>query len=202
MKYKKEYIKSDGRKLTGGGPRDLQRQQQQQQVSVIDHSDVIEELKNEVHRLSDELKDRPVIGGFSGDQMDNEIRAAVTESVKDLKKEKQQLIKKLKEINDRLEKIKEEHSKEIKILMKEHSEKLEQLTESIIKGGSQNQEVEDYEDDRPKMVSEFVDPLEEDAGRTLEPFLDVKDTSTDDQPNMLGKIDKLKEILGKLPSQK
>ena len=189
MKYKKEYIKSNGRKLIGSGPRDLQRRQQQ--ANVVDHSDIIKELKNEINILSIELKERPIVEGFSGEQLDSEIRTAVTEVVKELK-----------EKNNKLEQIKEEHNKEIKILMKEHSEKLEQLTESIIKGGSQNQEVEDYEDDRPKMVSEFVDPLEEDAGRTLEPFLDVKDTSTDDQPNMLGKIDKLKEILGKLPSQK
>jgi len=52
------------------------------------------------------------------------------------------------------------------------------------------------------MMSEFVDPLEEDAGKMLKPFLDVKDASTDEQISMFGKIDKLKGMLGKLPPQK
>lgn len=209
MKYKKEHIKSDGRRLIGGGPRDLQRRQQQTET-VIDHSDVIREFKDEVNRLSEELKERPVIDGFSGEQMDNEIRAAVTEAVSELKKElkdyhkkEEQLIKELKEKDNLLEKIKDKYNKEIKNLMKEHSEKLEKLTTSFIESTAQNKNTEDdyIENDRPKIKAEFIDPLEEDAGITLEPFLDIKGSSTNDQENMFGKIDKLKGILGKLPSK-
>ena len=191
MKYKKEYIKSNGRKLIGSGPRDLQRRQQQ--ANVVDHSDIIKELKNEINILSIELKERPIVEGFSGEQLDSEIRSVVTEVVKELK-----VIK-----DGELERIKEEHSKEIKNLLKEHSEKLEQLTKSIIESGNQNQAFEEQSDNgRPKMMSEFVDPLEEDAGKMLKPFLDVKDASTDEQTSMFGKIDKLKGMLGKLPPQK
>jgi len=194
VKYKKEHIKADGRRLTGSGPRDLQRRQQQIGV-VVDNSDVIKELKNEINKLTLELRDRPVIGGFSGEQMDSEIRVAVTEAVGKLKKE-------LKEKNDKLEKIKDKHVKEIKDLMREYSEKIEKLTASFIKSGTQKQDFEDdqQEEGRPKIQTKFIDPLEEDAGKTLEPFLDIKeDVSTNKDDNIFNKIDKLKGMLGKIP---
>jgi ribosome recycling factor len=203
--YKKEHIKPNGRKLVSGGPRDLQRQQQQ----FTDQSGVINELKNEIIRLTEELQRQPS-GGYTGEQMDNEIRSAVTDAVKDLKKEiknyhkqEKQFLVDIKEKDKELEKIKDKYSKEIKNLLKEHSEKLEKLTMSIMKSGRHIMvEEEDQEDDRPKIEQVFIDPLEKDAGKELKPFLDVKDISTDEKENMFDKVDKLKDILGKLPVKK
>lgn len=202
MKYKKEHIKPNGRRLTSGGPRDLQRRQQQ-----IDHGDLIKELKDEVNKLSKELIERPVVNGYSGEQMDDEIRSAVTEAVNGLKQEIKQrgkqekgIIIELKEKEKELEKVKDEHGKEIKKLLKDHGEKLEQLTTSIINSKQQESVViEDYESGRPQIETVFIDPLEDDAGKDLTPFLDVKDVSIDEKENMFGKVSKLKELLGNLP---
>jgi len=208
MQYKKEYIKPDGRKLTGSGPRDLQKRQQQ--INNIDQNNIIKELKKEINRLSKELREQQPVKGYSGEEMDNKIRSTVIEAVKDLKeeiknyrKQEKQFIIDLERRDKELEEIKEKHNKEIKNLLKKHSEKLEELTISIIKSGVQKQEVEDYyKDDRPKIEAVFIDPLEKNDGETLEPFLDTKDVSIDEQENMFNKIDKLKGILGKLPFQK
>jgi DNA repair exonuclease SbcCD ATPase subunit len=210
VKYKKEHIKTNGRKLTGGGPRDLQRRQQQSDI-VIDHSGVIGELKNEINELSKELRERPVVNGYSGEQMDDEIRSAVTDAVKDLKKEmkhyterEQGLATTLQEKEKEIEKIKKKYDEEIKKLLKEQTEKLEKLTESVINNQYRQGDiiVEDYESDRPQIETAFIDPLEMDAGKDLKPFLDTKDISIDEKENIYSKVDKLKGMLGKLPSKK
>lgn len=208
MKYKKEHIKPNGRKLIGGGPRDLQRRQQQ--TDIIDHSGLIKDLKDEVSKLSKELIERPVVNGYSGEQMDDEIRSAVTEAVGGLKQEMKQhnnrekgLAIELKEKEEELEKIKDKHGDEIKVLLKEYSDKLEKLTTSIINSKQQESVViEESESDRPQIETVFIDPLEDDAGKDLKPFLDVKDVSTDEKENMFDKVNKLKNLLGKIPTKK
>ena len=210
MKYKKEHIKPNGRKLVGGGPRDLQRQQQQIPIEVIDYSNVIKELKDEINTLSKELTERPIVGGYSGEQMDDEIRSAVTEAVNGLKDEIEQhddrekeIATELKKKEEELAKIREEHGKEIKDLLKKHNEKLEELTTSIINRQQQEGvDIEDYEGDRPQIETVFIDPLESDAGEDLKPFLDIKDISINEKENMFDKVSKLKGILGKLPTKK
>lgn len=194
----------------GGGPRDLQRRQQQ---TGLDQSGVVEELKNEVRRLAEELKDRPVIGGFSGEQVDDEIRSAVTDAVKDFRKEMQKSNKKeedlqaeLKEKEKELEKLKNIQSKEIEKQLREHNDKLERLIRGTqyrditIDRDTALEEIEKIE--RPKIEPVFIDPLEEGAGKELKPFLDVKDVSSDDKENMFDKVEKLKGMLGKLPTKK
>jgi chromosome segregation ATPase len=203
VRYKKEHIKSNGRRLVGGGPRDLQKQQQQ----FTERSDIINELKNEIIKLTEEVQREPS-GDYTGEQMDDEIRSAVSnaieglgEEIKNYRKQEKQFFVDLKEKDEELEKVKDKHSKEIKSLLKEHNEKLEKLTTSIIKSGERD--VEDYqENDRPKIEAVFIDPLEKDAGKALEPFLDVKDISTNEKENMFDKVNKLKDILGKLPVKK
>ena len=205
MKYKKEHIKPNGRKLLSGGPRDLQRRQLQSET-VIDHSDVINELKNEIARLSNELKERPVTNGFSGEQVDNEIRSAVTEAIGNLKEEikernerENNLASDLKKKEKELEKAKDEHTKQVEKLLKEQNRKLEELTTSVLNG--QRTGSVEIESDRPKMETVFIDPLEKDAGKDLESFI-VKDISVNERENMFEKVDKLKGMLGKLPSKK
>ena len=205
VKYKKEHIKTNGRKLLSGGPRDQQRRQRQSET-VIDHSDIINELKNEIARLSNELKERPVTNGFSGEQVDNEIRSAVTEAIGNLKEEikernerENNLATDLKNKEKELEKAKNEHTKQVEKLLKEQNKKLEELTTSVING--QRTGPVEIESDRPRMETVFIDPLEKDAGKDLESFI-VKDISVNERENMFEKVDKLKGMLGKLPSKK
>ena len=208
MKYNKEHIKANGRKLVGGGPRDHQRRQQQADLGNIDHTETIQELKNEIKRLSTELHERPVIGGFTGEQVDKEIRDAVTEALADIKKEMKEsaerektLSEELKSRDAELRKTKDQHSKELADLLKEHSRKLEELTTSLLAIGNNRQPVETINDDRPKMESVFIDPLEKDSGKNLESHVSVKTMSTDEE-NTLDKVNRLKGMLGRLPTTK
>lgn len=206
MKYKKEHIKPNGRKLIRGGPRDLQNRQKQQLSNVVDPTDLIKELKGEIDKLSEELRERPVVNGYSGEQMDDEIRTAVTDAVKDLKEDmvqsndkEQKLAVELTEKEKELEKIKNAHNEEIRKLLTEHSEKLERLTATVMGGTA----VQHPDNDRPQLEDVFIDPLEDDAGKDLKPFLEEKIISVDEKDNMFDKVDKLRGMLGKgLPTKK
>ena len=77
INYPKEFIKSDGRKLRSGGPRDLQRQQETTQNSEFDVSG----LKDEFNSLKEELQKSQPEGFFSPEQVDEEVRKAVEQAV-------------------------------------------------------------------------------------------------------------------------
>lgn len=80
--YPKEYVKSDGRKLIGGGPRDLQRKLQQ--TNVVTDTSYVEELKNQIESLRTELRKRQDTKSsefYSPEEVDEEIRKAVAQAV-------------------------------------------------------------------------------------------------------------------------
>lgn len=75
FEYKKDFVKKDGRKLHGGGPRDLQRKQQSQPIVEIDNSTVVNALKSQIDSLKDELKNSVSSGGgFTQEELEAEIR--------------------------------------------------------------------------------------------------------------------------------
>lgn len=207
MLYKKEHVKSDGRRLISGGPRDSQKR-----LENLDQypAAAIQDLKKEIKRLSDELRERPVIGGFTGEQMDEEIRKVVSESIKNIK---ETTSKEIKELKSKLKKSKENEelllkklevaekarNEDITNLLKEQVEKLENL--NVPATYKSNEAVIDI--DRPQIETTFVDPLEICAGEGLEPHIDVKvkDISIDEKEDMYEKVDKLKQLLGGLPNK-
>ena len=83
MKYNKEFTKPDGRKLVTGGPRDLQRKQKE-----IDRqqSELITYLQEEIRRLNKELATSGS-GEYTGEQVDEEIRKAVSAAVVEVRNE-------------------------------------------------------------------------------------------------------------------
>lgn len=81
MKYNKEFQKPDGRKLMTGGPRDLQRKQRTQDRQ---QSELINFLRDEVQRLNKELAISGS-GEYTGEQVDDEIRKAVSVAVAETK---------------------------------------------------------------------------------------------------------------------
>jgi len=206
MLYKKEYVKTDGRHLRTGGPRDLQRRQQIQDTSS---TVAIQDLKTEIKKLSDELRERPVIGGFTGEQMDDEIRKAVSGSLKNIKeatsKEIEELKLELKKskgneeiLLKKLEKAEKVKNDDIISLLKEQVEKLENLN---IRPTVQFEE-KPVDIDRPQIETTFIDPLEIDAGKELEPHINVKDVSHGEEENVAEKIGRLKQLIGGLPNKK
>lgn len=207
MLYKKEHVKPDGRRLISGGPRDAQKR-----LENLDQSPAmaIQELKKEIKRLSDELRERPVIGGFTGEQMDEEIRKVVSESIKDIKettskdiKELKSKLKKSKENEElllkKLEVSEKARNDDITSLLREQVEKLENLN---VPATYKPKEVV-IDTDRPQIETTFIDPLEICAGENLEPHIDVKikDISSAEKEDMYEKVDKLKQLLGGLPDK-
>jgi chromosome segregation ATPase len=81
MKYNKEFKKADGRKLMTGGPRDLQRKQRTQDRQ---QSELIDFLRDEVQRLNKALATSGS-GEYTGEQVDEEIRKAVSVAVAETK---------------------------------------------------------------------------------------------------------------------
>jgi len=82
MKYdKKTYVKSDGRRLMSGGPRDLQRKLQSQEVPVtVPDGVTIEELKNQISGLTAALTRKPVV---SAEALDEELRKSVAIAIRE-----------------------------------------------------------------------------------------------------------------------
>ncbi len=206
MLYKKEHVKPDGRRLISGGPRDAQKR-----LENLDQypTAAIQELKKEIKRLSDELRERPVIGGFTGEQMDEEIRKVVSESIKNIKETTNKEIKELKsklkrsEENEetllkKLEEAEKAKNDDITRLLKKQVEKLENLN---IPTTTKFEEMV-VDTDRPQIETTFIDPLEIHDGKDLEPHIDIKDVSRGEKEDMFEKVDRLKQLIGGLPNKK
>lgn len=83
--YKKNYVKSDGRKLLRGGPRDMQARLNS--PAGLADAEIIELLKGQIDDLRYELRNKqsqgstPPEGYFTPEQVDAEIRKAVEQAV-------------------------------------------------------------------------------------------------------------------------
>ena len=191
---------------SGGGPRDQQRRLQinQQPESVGSEEAVIKELRTQITQLTQELVKKPPAGGeFSADEVDDEIRKAVAGAVDETKVCFGEEINKLTNRNVGLEKelavlksaLKAKDTDDVTALAR----KIEELTMAV--AASKGGEIE-LDPDRPKMENVFVDPLSKDAGKDLESHVDIKDSSPKEKVNVDEQVDKLKGLLGKLPSSK
>ncbi len=190
INYPKEFVKPDGRKLVSGGPRDLQRRQTNQQTGELD----LNSLKKELRVLREDLlktqTQQAPTGFFSPEQVDEEIRKAVeqavTETIESLKNTDHQT---------KTDKLKKEidHLKN-NLVMRE-----ELIT--ILKSRSHINNITEEGSDRPKMEQQFIDPLEKDSGKGLKSHIDIADVTTSEKDNMSEKVDKLKNLLGKLPNK-
>ena len=190
ISYPKEFVKPDGRKLISGGPRDLQRRQENQHTPDID----IISLKTEFNNLKEELRktrlQKMPDGFFSPEQVDEEIRNAVEQAVKET-------MESLKNTDSQVEI--NEFKKEIERLKQNLDMKEELITALKYRAPVNDTTVE--EPDRPKMEQQFIDPLDKDAGKGLKSHIDIVDVSTTDTSDMSKKVDKLKGLLGKLPNK-
>lgn len=135
--YRKEYVKSDGRRLAAGGPRDLQRRQMVGDAQPAIDPELITILKEQIVELKEELRSVRASnipeGYFSPEEVDEEIRkaveAAVKETIMSMKRNSQN-------INQNLEPRLQEYKKQILTLQKQnddfktsHKELVEQNSE-------------------------------------------------------------------------
>lgn len=227
FKYHKEYIKRDGRRLAGGGPRDLQRKVQDSGSK----DEVISELTKEVHALRKQLSEKPA-SGFTGEQVDDKINKVLDQTISELEakhaKNTEELIDKLKfmdEENLRLEKensnlkienqaIKEELKVKNRLMERfadvsrdreEQSNKLTTLlteaTEKIERLVIDGKVSEDFtKSDRPQMEDVYIDPADEDY-EDVESYIKSKDISITEKEKQADKVNKLKDLLGSLPGK-
>ena len=185
---------------SGGGPRDQQRRQS----SVGSVEAEVKELRTQIAQLTQELIKKSSTGGeFSADEVDDEIRKAVAGAVDETKVGFGEEINKLTNRNVGLEKeldvlksaLNAKDTEDVTAL----SRKIEELT--MVVAASKGGEIE-LDPDRPKMENVFIDPLSKDAGKDLESHVDIKDSSPKEKVNVDEQVDKLKSLLGKLPSSK
>jgi len=194
ISYPKEFVKSDGRKLRSGGPRDLQRRQKIIQSTESDISGLEKRFDSFKEELQKTQPQKTPKGFFSPEQVDEEVRKAVEQAVKETTTS-------LNKSNQSSMSIEEgsELKEEIAVLKQNligKEELIETLKSKVVVSGA---EIVDHE--RPKMEQQFIDPLEKDAGKGLKSHIDITDVTASEKENMSEKVDKLKNLLGKLPNK-
>jgi hypothetical protein len=203
IKYNKEIIKKDGRKLITGGPRDQQRRLREANRG---QELLIEELRKEISQLKTlPSTQAPTVNEklFSGEQVDNEIRKAVTEALEKKEKEINKLKKELEKIRFQNVELKSDVKSQEKLIEeKDSSLKLER--ERNLQLTAQLSSKDDFfveKSDRPKMKKTFIDPLEKDSGEHLKPHIESKEVKVKEQNKIHSNIDKLRGLMGKLPNK-
>ena len=208
--YNKEYVGKD-RKILPRGPRDLQLKR-----NTTSNSDLVTELKLQVERLQKQLLEKPT-SGYTAEQVDVEILKALKTETASLKQkhteEKSALILEIEkhkgEIKNLKEllKVKDEQIQQLKTnvpvadnklteLLAEATKKIDEMSSRISTGSDERH----VESDRPKMETVFVDPIENES--EVEKYFEVEDVSTESKLKMESKVNKLKSLMGKLPSSK
>jgi DNA repair exonuclease SbcCD ATPase subunit len=245
MDYPKEHIKSDGRKLVSGGPRDLQRKQQMIYTTLPDVG-LIEGLKKQIEELKEISKSKQSGNLYTAEEVDEELRKAVEAAVKEttlaLKKNTQMVNQEIEPVLQKYKVQIVELQKNNDDLIRNHSSIIDQNSEMKIKIDKLEEELKEVielkkqiavleqtligkaelidtlksrpvvvgsteveDPDRPKMEQIFVDPLEKDAGDGLKPNINIETTKLDLSPQkeeMDDKVNKLRGLLGKLPTRK
>lgn len=175
MEYHKGVSKKPGRVTQMKGPRDYQRDQNNDSLVV--------ELRKQINKLERKLKSVDNKKQFTAEQMDAEIRDAAKSAIEETSIRYK---KKIKILESELEVVEE------KLKLKE--EMIEILKSKVVL----KEEDLIVEKDRPKMKNVFVDPLDRKAEDGLVSYIDVENISMDEKENIQEKVDKLKLLLGNL----
>lgn len=210
--YRKEITKSDGRKLVAGGPRDQQRRVQEEKDQTVMINALRDEIKN--------LRSNTAVNGaeFTGEQVDDAIRKAVTETlinerknssieIEELRKALEEKTNKFNELNGEVGIFREKViSLTIKVKERDESiareiERSTMLLQQLTTYGTSDDGLV-IETDRPKMEPTFIDPLKKDAGEKLVPHIQVDDIKNEKKEKMESKVNKLRDLMGKLPNNR
>lgn len=225
--HKPEVNKSrKSRYMSGGGPRDQQRRlalmDAQKRAAPLGQDELIKELRDHIALLNEQLAEKEkTTGEYSAADVDEEIRTAVADAVEETKAQFKDKIKELKSNNTQLKseleelqklvKIKDETIKSLELNIKSsnstgNNEALEQMitdqNKQIERLTAMLAEGKTFEEtsDRPQMDDVFIDPLDKDAGKDIESHVRVKDSSSEKKDDIGKKANKLKSVLGGLPS--
>lgn len=202
MKYKKPTKIKYGRVVNKSGPRDLQKRMNGNPSIEV----VIDELRLQVKRLTKELLTKQSAKNIiTPERLDAEITKEVTIALENTKKEYKIIIdnlnnkvtslkERLKSKNELIEVLKNE--KEISI----DSDKIARIiSEEIQKMSIRTNS--GFINDRPQMEEVFIDPLDDNAGKSFKSYINIEDVSTNEKEKITDKVTKLKNLLGSLPKQ-
>jgi len=241
--YRKQFVKSDGRKLNRTGPRDMQARVDNSGSSTEMGltellTNQIAELKAEVLAIKSRSGDTAPLGFFSPEQVDEEIRKAVETAVSEasisfkgispqnadlmplVKEYKIQIVelqkgndnltklhaaitRENKELKDSMEKLRidivgiNDLRKQIAVLEQEVSGKQELIDTLKTRPAIVGDEFIDPK--RPQMEQVFVDPLEDNAAEGMKASIQIETITKEEEVG--GKVDKLRNLLGKLPTK-
>ena len=118
---------------------------------------------------------------------------------KDVSVLKEKLIEKVKRI-EFLEEQKPVTDNNVTALLAEATKKIETLSLQMASAGTADAVILDT--NRPQMETVFVDPIEKEAKVEKHFDVEVEDVTTNKKEEMAGKVDKLKNLLGKLPTKR
>jgi len=217
--YNKQFTPKD-RRIVTHGPADRQRAQAAGDSGGTDPA-LVNELMTQVKKLQEQLEAKPAPEGmYTPEQVDEEIVKAIKGETADLRAKNEVLTSK----NEELVKNHKKEIASLKDIIKNKEEMIQQLRDSKEAGGisedkltallaeatkkiedmamtSQGLSKADVDPDRPQMETVFVDPIEREE--KVETHIKVEnDVTIDKKEQMTAKVDKLKSLMGKLPSKK
>lgn len=215
--YNKQFTPKD-RRIVTHGPADRQRAQAAGDSGGADPA-LVNELMTQVKKLQEQLEAKPAPEGmYTPEQVDEEIVKAIKGETADLRAKNEVLTSK----NEELVKNHKKEIASLKDIIKNKEEMIQQLRESKSGGMdedkltallaeatkkiedmamvSQGLSQADVDPNRPKMETVFVDPIEKED--KVETHLKVEDVSVNKKEQMIEKVDKLKSLMGKLPTKK
>ena len=218
IRYDKELITKDRRIMTSG-PRDRQRKQQMQSIVLPDQSGLIDELRAQIAKLQAKIDSAPA-GGYTAEQVNEEIEKAIKAETADLRAKleiernnsknlRDEILQLNSKIKDRDKTIESLNSKKADIdnnvttLLTEATKKIEALsTQMAMSGTADSLILESAGSSRPKMETVFVDPIEKESKVEKHFEVEVEDVSPSKKEEMDNKVNKLRNLLGKLPSKR
>ncbi len=213
----KEYTKKDGRILVSYGPRDRQMRAQK----LFNESDTIRQLQNQVNDLLNKIENN---NSKNLVNIDDEINKAVKEAIEEVKKDNSRRIASLEndlkkhelievDLNKQIEDLKNNVTS-LKVVIDAKDDIINFLKTQVDTKdnlGINSKELIEYlkgninisdvavDKDRPKLKTEFIDPLDKSVVESLESHIDVKEEhiNSDKKEKMDDKVKKLKSLLGK-----
>lgn len=197
LTYNKEF-KSKDRRIMPTGPRDRQIKQTGQ-ILGSDQSLLIDELRSQISKLQEQLDNKSNIYGYTPEQVDEEIVKAVKFETLNLRTqheiEKSKLQNKIESLEETIQQFKDNQNNNSGLT----EERIMSLLSEATKNLSINIDTS-VKSDRPQMETIFVDPIEKEIN--VEKHFEVREEPMNEKIQLDDKVNKLKGLLGKLPTKK
>lgn len=173
IKYNKSK-NTKNRLILPRGPRDLQKRQQQQADISGPQTELLEALRAQINLLQEQLNSSSI----ADEKLNDEVSAIIKEETAKHKKRINQL---------------ENENEVLKAKIGNSDVLIGQLRQ--LKTDNVIQERVDFE--RPKIEAAFIDPIEKDI-KEVEDHIKTEEFIGDGKEAMTSKVDKLKQLLGKI----